>query len=106
MAKQRKKREKSGNRKRRRTAALLPRVLLLILLASALAWRLHTLRVQVDDARAERDRIRTELADLRRENEALEADIAEGATQDKMEDLARDQLGLVKPDEYVFITGN
>ena len=35
-------------------------------------------------------------------NDALRADIAEGATDEKMKDLARDELGWTDPDEYVF----
>ena len=36
------------------------------------------------------------------ENAALEADIAQGPTDEKLQEIARDELGLVKPDEYVF----
>ena len=39
---------------------------------------------------------------LQEENDTLEADIAEGATQEKMEDLAREKLGVVSPNERVF----
>ena len=37
------------------------------------------------------------------ENDALAADIAEGGTQEKMEEIARETLGLVYPGERVFI---
>ena len=36
------------------------------------------------------------------ENDALSADIAEGSTQEKMEDMARHELGMVYPNERVF----
>ena len=38
----------------------------------------------------------------RQANESLAADIAEGTTPEKMEELAREELGLVTPGEYVF----
>lgn len=93
-------------RRRRRRIALLPKILLLLLLASALAWQIHGLRAQVDAARAERDRVSAQVDDARRENEALEADIAAGATDEKMEELARDQLGLARRGAVLFYTGD
>ena len=42
------------------------------------------------------------VAAQRQENAALEADIAAGPTDEKLEEIARDELGLVKPGEYVF----
>ena len=42
------------------------------------------------------------MAQTRRENDALAADIAEGPTREKIEEIARDELGLVTPNEYVF----
>ena len=36
------------------------------------------------------------------EKRRAEADIAEGPTDEKLEEIARDELGLVKPGEYVF----
>ena len=39
---------------------------------------------------------------MEQENAALEADIAEGPTEEKLQDIARDELGFVKPGEYVF----
>lgn len=39
---------------------------------------------------------------LKQDNEALRADIAEGATDEKMEELARNELGWTDSNEYVF----
>ena len=38
--------------------------------------------------------------------EQLAADIAEGATQEKMQEIARRELGWVLPGEYVFPIGS
>ena len=39
---------------------------------------------------------------MTRSNETLKADIDEGVTDEKMKELARDELGWTDPDEYVF----
>ena len=41
----------------------------------------------------------------RQENSALAADIAAGGTQEKMEEIARNELGMVFPGEYVLCDG-
>ena len=63
---------------------------------------MYGLRVQVETARQERDRYQEQVEELQRENDTLSADIEEGVTQEKMEEIARDELGMVLPDEYVF----
>ena len=40
------------------------------------------------------------------ENAALAADIAEGATEDKMKEIAQEELGLISPNQRVFSVGN
>lgn len=82
-------------------ASLLTKVVLLVLLA-AIGWRLYDLRGQVADAQAEQARYAAQVEERERENAALKADIEEGPTEEKLEDIARDELGYVKPDEYVF----
>ena len=92
---------KKGTAAKRVRPGLLTTMVLLVLLA-AIGWRLYTLREQVELAQAEKDRYARQVSELQRENEALTADIAEGATPEKMEEIARNELGLVRPDEYVF----
>lgn len=82
-------------------AGLLTKVVLLVLLA-AIGWRLYDLREQVADARAEQEHYAAQVEERERENAALKADIEEGPTEEKLEDIARDELGYVKPGEYVF----
>jgi cell division protein FtsB len=53
--------------------------------------------------RRELDSLRTELDDLRSENARLASEIAELRTSPRaIERLAREQLGLARPDETVF----
>lgn len=82
-------------------AGLLTKLLIVVLLA-ALGWQLYDLRQQVQDAQTERDRYAQQVAAKEQENDALSADIAEGMTPEKVEEIAREQLGLVTPGEYVF----
>lgn len=76
--------------------------LLILLLLAALGWTLRTVQTQVQSAEAERDRYALQVAQAEQDNEALRADIAEGATEEKMKELAREQLGWTDPNEYVF----
>lgn len=82
-------------------AGLLTKVVILVLLA-AIGWRLYDLRGQIADAQAEQERYAAQVEERERENAALKADIEEGPTEEKLEDIARDELGYVKPGEYVF----
>ena len=76
--------------------------LLVLLFLTALGWKLYGLQDQLESARTERDRYQELVSDLERENAALSADIEEGVTREKMEEIARGELGMVLPDEYVF----
>ena len=76
--------------------------LVLVLLLAGMGWQLYQLRDQVAAAQAEKERYETEVEMLRQENDALAADIAEGTTEEKMEEVARKELGLVTQGEYVF----
>lgn len=80
--------------------------LLILALLAAVAWRLFALQDQVLAAEAERDRVAALVESQRQENDALSADIAEGTTPEKMQEIARRELGWVLPGEYVFNIGN
>ena len=83
-------------------ASLFTKVLILVLLVG-IGWQLVRLRDQVEAAEAEKARLETQIQAQQQENDALAADIAEGGTQEKMEEIARETLGLVYPGERVFI---
>ena len=94
-------RQKKPPRQRVR-ASLFTKVLILVLLVG-IGWQLVRLRDQVEAAEAEKARLETQIQAQQQENDALAADIAEGNTQEKMEEIARETLGLVYPGERVFI---
>ena len=97
-------RTKKGKQPLRRESILTK--LFIVLLLGALAWRLHGLRAQVNLAEAERDRQSEQVEELQDENESLASDLETGVTPEKVEELARQELGLVRKDEYVFYAGN
>ena len=83
-------------------ASLFTKVLLLVLLMG-IGWQLVRIHDQVEAAVAEKARLEAQIQAQQQENDALAADIAEGGTQEKMEEIARETLGLVYPGERVFI---
>ena len=85
--------------------SLLARLLIVILLA-ALVCEVYALRERVSSAEAEKERIAARVESLRQENDALAADIQEGCTPEKMQEIARRELGWVLPGEYVFEVGS
>lgn len=84
---------------------LLTKLLIVILLA-ALVCKVYALREQVSEAEAEKARYAALVESKRQENDALTADIEEGCTPEKMQEIARRELGWVLPGEYVFDVGN
>ena len=91
--------------KRRSKGSLLPKLIIVAVLA-AIGVQLRTLHVQVQDAQAERDALAAQVAAQQQENDALAEDIAEGSTEEKMKELAREELGLVEPEQRVFSVTN
>ena len=83
-------------------ASLFTKVLLLVLLMG-IGWQLVRIHDQVEAAVEEKARLETQIQAQPQENDALAADISEGGTQEKMEEIARETLGLVYPGERVFI---
>ena len=88
-------------KKQRTRTGLLTKVLILALLVG-MGWQLYRLRDQVEDAQTQRDQLAGEVAAQQQENDALAKDIAEGTTSEKMQEIAREQLGMVAPGERVF----
>lgn len=86
---------------KRKSGGLLIHTVILLLLA-VLGWQLYSLRSQIADAQTVKDRTARQVETMTRSNETLKADIDEGVTDEKMKELARDELGWTDPDEYVF----
>ena len=81
---------------------LLVHVVLLLLLATV-GWRLYALQGQVRAAQAERDQYARQVENVQQENETLRSDIAEGPTEEKMKELAREELGMIDSNSYLFL---
>ena len=96
---------KAEKQARRAGGGILPKVIILAVLA-AIGVQLYSLHGRVQDAQAQRDTLAAQVESQQRENDALAADIAEGGTQEKMEEIAREELGLVSPDQRVFSVSN
>ena len=80
--------------------------LMIVLLLAALACEVYTLRERVANAEAEKARVAALVESRRQENDALAADIEEGCTPEKMQEIARRELGWVLPGEYVLDVGS
>lgn len=93
-------RQKTGTAKKA-SGGLLFWVMILLLLF-VLGWTLRSVHAQVQAAEEEKERYAQQVAQTQQDNEALRADIAEGATDEKMKELARQELGWADPNEYVF----
>ena len=82
-------------------------IVLALVILVAMGWRLSGLRGQLETAKFERDRYQDQVEAMEEKNASLSADIEEGVTDEKIEDIARNDLGMVLPGEYVFYnTGN
>ena len=79
--------------------------LLLLALLLGIGWQLVRLQDQVEAAQAEKDLLAAQVEVKRQENSALAADIEAGGSQEKMEEIARNELGMVFPGEYVLCDG-
>ncbi len=67
------------------------------------AWTFYpALRVQYQESR-ERDRLAAELADLKDRNDALSAQVERLKTPEGVEELARENLGMVKEGEHLYV---
>ena len=97
-------RQKKAGRQLLRTG--LPAKLLIVILLAALVCKVYALREQVSAAEAEKAQVAAQVAGLQQENDALNADIQEGCTPEKMQEIARRELGWVMPGEYVFEVGS
>lgn len=72
-------------------------------LTAALGWQLHSLHQRVADAQEELEELTVQVQEQQAANDALSQDIAGGLSQEKMEEIARRELGYVNEREYVFI---
>lgn len=77
-------------------------VLAALLIYSAIA--LYDLQSQIHTARQREAELLHQVAQMTEENEALRTDIKEADKAEKMEEIAREKLGMVKNGEKIFYT--
>lgn len=95
--------EKGKQKKeKKRPSSTLTAVILLALLIG-ISVQIVNLMGQIKTARAEEALYASRLAELEAANSRLEEDIANRDSLDLIEDIAREELGLVSPGEKVFI---
>ena len=85
--------------KKHTRSSLFTKVLLVLL--GAIGLQLRSLHGQVQEAQEEKELLTQQVQAQQQENDALSQDIAEGSTQEKMLEIAREELGYVGPNEYV-----
>lgn len=76
--------------------------LLFLLMGAAFLTQVVPYR-QILDSQRRVDTARTELEELKVENEALQADVDALGTPEEIEKLAREKLGYVRPGETSFV---
>ena len=94
--------KKNNAKKKKRAGPGVMTVVALVVLVVAIGWTILNQQEQLKSAKAERDFYTQQVENVEAENEQLKKDIEEGATPEKVEEIARNELGLVTPGEYVF----
>ena len=84
----------------RHSSPLLKCVVLAAIVLSIVA--LITLRATLVGVRAENEQLRSQAAELEAENRQLKEDISQAGSQEGIEKIAREELGLVDPDAQFF----
>jgi cell division protein FtsL len=86
---------------RLKRAGFITKIVVLALLIYA-AISLLNLRSQITSAEAERNSLQQQVAEQKQKNTDLSDDIENSDDPARMDEVARDKLGLVLPDEKVF----
>lgn len=76
--------------------------LLILVLLTALGWQLYCLHNQVGAAQGEKAALAAQVEQQQQKNDSLKESIDNGSSEEEMEQIARDELGLVSPGEKVF----
>ena len=89
---------------KKRPSSRLTAIILVVLLLGV-GIQLYNMFGQLQAARAEQEVYAQRLADLQETNDRLESDIARSGDPAFIENVARNQLGMVKPNEKIFHFG-
>ena len=69
--------------------------LVILALLLALGWQVWRMQDQLTAAKAQEQQLRQQVQTQQQENDALQKSIDQGGSQEEMERIARDELGLV-----------
>lgn len=94
-----------NNKNRSGVAGILVKLILAAVLIYA-AVTLCDLQEQIQSARAQQAQLTVQVREITDKNNILRADIASAGDPEKLQDVARNELGMVKSDEKVFIFDN
>ena len=93
---------KQPQKKKRRRASSKLTLLILAVLLIGIVVQLRAVRTQIEEAEAQQAAYTERLAQLKEENAKLEEDIANSGDPALIEDIARNELGMVSEGEKVF----
>lgn len=82
-------------------AGLITKIVIVALVVYA-GISLASLKQQTDDARQKRDELQQQVDQVTQENSELQYDIDHSTDPEIIEDVARNDIGLVKPGEKIF----
>lgn len=91
-------REATGDK----TVSEIIRIVIAVVLAYAL-MRFAAVKSSLEEAENARRALRSEVQELREETDALESALRSVPDEKEIEKLARERLGLVMPDETIFV---
>jgi cell division protein FtsL len=80
--------------------------ILIFVLILGLGSQLYRLSNEIRSAQADQALLTAQVEQLRQENTSLAQDIENGDNEELLEKIAREELGLVKPDEKIFYINN
>ena len=89
-------------KKRKLASGFSVRLAILALLV-LLGWQVWRMQDQLETARTQEQQLRQQVQLQQQANDALQKSIDQGGSQEEMERIARDELGLVTPGERVFV---
>ena len=89
--------------KGRKVASGFPVRLAILALLAVLGWQIWRMQAQIRQAEKQQTALQQQVQLQQQENDALQKSIDQGGSQEEMERIARDELGLVSPGERVFV---
>ena len=90
-------------KKQKRASGFLTGILLLVVLLGV-GIQLYRMQEQLKTARAEEEALAQEIAQVEKENAQLQEDLDRAGDPELIEEIAREELGMVAKNEKVFYT--